>query len=683
MDREEVARRLLKTLAEHARAPRGELELTRYEIRGRIGEGATAVVYRAWDRELKRAVAVKVLKDRAATSEVARQRFRRESQAAAGLSHPNLIPVYDVGEEGGHLFLVMELVEGRTLGDLLRGRADPARVGLLEKVARGVATAHAKGIVHRDLKPGNILVTESGEPKVADFGLAHLLAPDEELTRTGSALGTPLYMSPEQVRGQGKEITPRTDVYALGAILYELLSGRPPLLADTPLDLYQKILNEDPAPVPGARADLETIARKALAKEPAGRYATAAEFAEDLRRAAAGEAIVARPPTPLARWRRSLARRRGALLATAAVVVLAAGVLRALAPVATVEEVSGEVESGGVPVARGATLRSGQMLRTGPSGAAVLRGRDGARLALGAGTVLQPEDGGYFAALGTVSAESGSGPLALRTPHGQAGAGALRLEVFPTWTWIEATRGSGPVRRASDGKTQELRAGFYVALGAGRDPTPRPASEGLIGHWPFEEASGNVARDASGHGNDGIFSKVPSGREGRKGRGAEFDGTNYLEMPGVGGASFPPSGTLAMWVKGDFRRQEITDILDTYDESRPHVIVRGLRAASGLQVALQAPGAPYRFERSLPVAEGEWTHLALTWDAAAGKAAVYLNGSLSYEAPLSGPPWTPKAQSFRLGGLGSGDLTFRGALDEVRLYGTPLGPDAIRDLFAR
>jgi tRNA A-37 threonylcarbamoyl transferase component Bud32 len=674
MDREAIARRLLRTLAEHARTPPGEPELTRYEIRGRIGEGATAVVYRAWDRELKRAVAVKVLKERAAMSELARQRFRRESQAAAGLSHPNLVPVYDVGEEGGRLFLVMELVEGRTLSDLLQGGADPARVGLLEKVARGVATAHAKGIVHRDLKPGNILVTESGEPKVADFGLAHLLAPEEELTRTGSALGTPLYMSPEQVRGHGKEITPRTDVYALGAILVEILSGRPPFRADTPLELYRKILNDDPPPLPGARPELETIARKALSKEPGGRYATAAEFAEDLRRAAAGEPIVARRATG-----------RGMILAAAAAVLVVAGFfgVRPEPPAATVEDTSGEVESGGAPIVRGAPLRSGQMLRTGPSGAATVRSRDGARVVMGAGTMLQPEDEGFLAALGTVSAESGSGPLTLRTPHGQVAAGALRLEVFPTWTWVEATRGSGKVRRSSDGKTEELRAGFYVALGAGRDSTPRPASEGLIGHWPFEETSGNVARDASGHGNDGLFLQDPSGREGRKGRGVEFDGRNYLEIPGVAGPRFPSSGTLSLWVKGDFRGQEMSDILDTYDEGRPHLFVRGLRASSGLQVALQGRGGPYRFERSLPVAPGEWTHLAMTWDAPARKAAVYLNGSLTVEAPMIGEPWTGAGQIFRLGGAGSGDLTFRGALDEVRLYGTPLGADAIRDLYTR
>jgi tRNA A-37 threonylcarbamoyl transferase component Bud32 len=691
VDSEEIARRLLRTLDEQARSPRGEPELTRYEIRDRIGEGATAVVYRAWDRELRRTVAVKVLKERAAKNEIVRQRFRRESQAAAGLSHPNLVPVYDVGEENGRLFIVMELVEGRTLSEWLRGPADPSRVGLIEKVARGVAAAHAKGIVHRDLKPGNILVTAGGEPKVADFGLAHLLGPEEELTRTGSTLGTPLYMSPEQVRGRGREISPRTDVYALGAILYELLAGRPPHGGETPMDLYEKILNDDPAPLPGAPPDLDTIARKALAKEPAGRYGTAGEFAEDLRRAAAGEPILARPESWLGRWRRALSRRRRLLLGVSTAAVFAAALLgvrsRLAAPVAIVDEASGEVtlasESGGTPVGRGAELRPGQLLRTGASGAASLRTRDGARLSLGTGTMLQSLDGGFFVALGSVSGVSGSGPLSMRTPHGQAeaGTGTIKLEVFPTWTWIEATRGAAQVRRAGDGRTENLREGFYVALGPGRDLAPRPAAEGLIGYWPFEESSGNVARDASGHGNDGLFLHAPSGREGKNGRGAEFDGTNYVEVPGVEGARFPSSGTLAMWLKGDFRSQEFTDLVDTYDPARRHLFVRGLRSPAGLQVVFQQDS--YRFERVLPVAEGEWTHLAVTWDAPGRKGALYLNGSLTYAGPLGDPSWAPDAQTFRLGGAGTGKWTFRGSLDEVRLYGTPLNPEAIRDLCTR
>ena len=204
--------------------------IPRYEILERMGEGATSVVYRARDRELNRAVAVKVLRPTAALSELARQRFQREAKAAAGLSHPHVVTLYDAGEAGGQFYLVMELVEGRPLNEALReGTLDrKASLRILEKVARGVAAAHDKGVIHRDLKPSNILIPPSGEPKVADFGLAHVVDSTAELTRTGSSLGTPLYMSPEQVEGRSKEITPRTDVYSLGAILYEVLTGRPP-----------------------------------------------------------------------------------------------------------------------------------------------------------------------------------------------------------------------------------------------------------------------------------------------------------------------------------------------------------------------------------------------------------------------------------------------------------------------
>src|SRR5262245_46432335 len=177
--------------------------LSRYDLHQRIGEGATAVVYAARDRELQRDVAIKVLRESIGMSEVARERFRREAQAAAQLSHPNLVTVYDAGTVDGQSYLVMERVQGTSLGDYLRERPGPVRdfVRILERAARGVAAAHEKGIVHRDLKPANILMSTNGEPKVGDFGMAHLMDSRLELTKTGVPLGTPLYMAPEQVQG--------------------------------------------------------------------------------------------------------------------------------------------------------------------------------------------------------------------------------------------------------------------------------------------------------------------------------------------------------------------------------------------------------------------------------------------------------------------------------------------------
>ncbi|HEV3026948.1 MAG TPA: protein kinase, partial [Planctomycetota bacterium] len=327
-----LARKLIKAddltrlLLLQKRQAEGIPELPRYEIRERAGEGATAVVYRAWDLELKRPVAIKILREGAGLSDVARQRFRREAQATAGLLHPNVVLVLDTGEKDGRLYLVMELVDGRPLGEALKdgSKTEEQRLRLLEQAARGVGAAHRKGVVHRDLKPSNILVTLEGVPKVADFGLAHLVDSSTELTRTGSTLGTPLYMSPEQVRGQPDEITPRTDVYALGAILYEILTGRPPHTGETMMEIYGKIAREQPtAPRklnPKVSLDLETIALKAIEKNPGRRYPDADAFAEDLRRHLNGEAIDARPLPRIVRMGRWGFKHRAVLIPAGAVV---------------------------------------------------------------------------------------------------------------------------------------------------------------------------------------------------------------------------------------------------------------------------------------------------------------------------------------------------------------------------
>ncbi len=302
---------------------------TRYQIETRLGEGAVAVVYRAMDRELQRPVAIKVLRQVSALNDVARKRFHREAQVAGGLSHPNIIAVHDSGEVGGQPYLVMELVEGHSLGTILSARRyEPrAMAQMLEKVARGVAAAHDKGVVHRDLKPANIMVTRQDEPKVGDFGLVHLMGAETGLTRTGATLGTPLYMAPEQLSGSDVPITPATDVYALGAILYEILTGRPPHIGESLAEIYAKIAQDDAIPPRRLNAkvprDLETITLKALERDPARRYPHAREFADDLRRHLEGEAVLARrtPWTRLLKWTR---RHR---TATAAVGVLAAALL--------------------------------------------------------------------------------------------------------------------------------------------------------------------------------------------------------------------------------------------------------------------------------------------------------------------------------------------------------------------
>jgi tRNA A-37 threonylcarbamoyl transferase component Bud32 len=321
---------LVRLVREQSQRAEGLPVLPRYEVQARLGEGATAVVYRAWDRDLRRPVALKILRESAGFSEIGRQRFRREAQAAAGLSHPNVITVHDAGESEGRLYLVMEIVEGKPLSEIFRDPALPLkeRVRLIERAARGIAAAHEKGIVHRDLKPQNILVAAGGEPKVADFGLAHMVDSTTALTRTGTTLGTPLYMSPEQVEGKAKEISPRSDVWALGAILYEALFGAPPFLGETHLEIYEKIARGEPPPPKAGQSiprDLETIALKALEKPPARRYPTAREFADDLRRSLDGETVAARRSPP---WVKLWGRHRRALILVGAVLLAAvAGVV--------------------------------------------------------------------------------------------------------------------------------------------------------------------------------------------------------------------------------------------------------------------------------------------------------------------------------------------------------------------
>jgi serine/threonine-protein kinase len=261
--------------------------LARYELRDRVGEGATAVIYNAWDKELDRPVAIKLLKDEVSLDPIGRERFRIEVAAAMKLYHPNLVSVFGAGEAAGRPFLVMELVKGRPLSEILRQRRPEERevAGWIEQAARGVAAAHERGIVHRDLKPANILITAKGEVKVADFGLAREMDLSKGTTATGSALGTALYMAPEQV--SAKPATPRTDVYALGIILYEALTGSSPHQGKGLMEIYKKTMLEMPVPPrsrnPKISSRMEAIILKALQKSQDQRHPDAGTLANELR----------------------------------------------------------------------------------------------------------------------------------------------------------------------------------------------------------------------------------------------------------------------------------------------------------------------------------------------------------------------------------------------------------------
>jgi serine/threonine-protein kinase len=271
-----------------------------YEIQSILGRGGMGVVYHARHLKLDRPVALKMLLSGSYAGPAEVERFRREAVAVARLHHPNIVQVHDVGEFEGRPFFTMELLEGGSLAAKLAGTPRPARESatLLTTLADAVGAAHGSGIVHRDLKPGNILLTADGTPKIADFGLARAIDSEPGLTLTGARVGTPSYMAPEQALGRRDAIGPAVDVYALGAVLYEVLTGRPPFRGETPAETERQVIAVTPAPPSRLNAsvprDLETICLKCLSKEPARRYASAAELADDLGRFLRDEPILAR-----------------------------------------------------------------------------------------------------------------------------------------------------------------------------------------------------------------------------------------------------------------------------------------------------------------------------------------------------------------------------------------------------
>jgi hypothetical protein len=272
------------------------------ELLEEIGRGAMGVVYRARQRGLDRVVAVKMILAGDHADPASLQRFRVEALATARVDHDGIVRVHDAGLQGGQPCIVMEYVPGGNLKDKLDGTPWPGReaAAFVERLARIIQAAHDRHIVHRDLKPGNILLTLENQPKITDFGLAKLLDDGPALSATGLILGTPSYMAPEQASGKNKEIGPAADIYALGAILYELLTGRPPFRGATTTDTLLQVVEGFPVPPrdlnPQIDRDLETVCLKCLEKVPARRYARAADLAEDLDRYGEGRPVRARPP---------------------------------------------------------------------------------------------------------------------------------------------------------------------------------------------------------------------------------------------------------------------------------------------------------------------------------------------------------------------------------------------------
>ena len=300
-----------------------------YEVLREVGRGGMGVVYEARQARLNRVVALKMILSGEHAGEDDVARFRTEAEAIARLQHPNIVQIHEVGEHDGRPFFSLEFCPGGSLENKLSGRPLPAEEAarLAETLARAVHAAHRKGVVHRDLKPANVLLAEDGTPKVTDFGLAKK-TDETGKTATGVIMGTPSYMAPEQAAGLVKEVGPPADVHALGAILYELLTGRPPFRAATRLDTLLQVMELDAVPVrqlnPRCPRDLETICLKCLRKIPKERYAGAQDLADDLRRFLDGEPVKARPPGSLRLINRWVRHHPGVIVAylTAAVLLL-------------------------------------------------------------------------------------------------------------------------------------------------------------------------------------------------------------------------------------------------------------------------------------------------------------------------------------------------------------------------
>jgi tetratricopeptide (TPR) repeat protein/tRNA A-37 threonylcarbamoyl transferase component Bud32 len=333
-------------------APAGRPEIPGYDLLGKLGEGGMGIVYKARQRGLNRLVALKMIRHGGHARRDSFDRLRVEAEAVARLRHPNLLQIHDIGEVDGLPFVVLELLAGGSLADRLAGTPQPAPyvAGLMITLSRAMDAAHQAGIIHRDLKPANVLFSEEGTPRITDFGLAKRMELDSDQTASGQILGSPSYMAPEQARGQARDVTRSADVYALGAILYEMLTGRPPFKGESPMDTIRQVLEDEVVPpsrlVPSVARDLETICLKCLSKEPARRYASALALAEDLERYRDGEPILARRASAVERGMK-WARRR-----PSSAILLALGAAAFLG-----------LTAGGALLVRGRSLRMVELAR--------------------------------------------------------------------------------------------------------------------------------------------------------------------------------------------------------------------------------------------------------------------------------------------------------------------------------
>ena len=329
----------------------GGRRLADYEILEEIARGGMGVVCKARQISLDRLVALKLIKSGEFAGEEEVRRFRNEAEAAGRLDHPNIVPVFDVGEQNGEHFFSMGLVDGRSLETRVKQGPMPPREAatLIRTIAEAVQYAHEKQIIHRDLKPSNVLIDSDGKPRITDFGLAKNIAGDADMTAAGQPLGTPSYMPPEQAAGRIGEIGPAADIYSLGAMLYAMLTGRPPFRAETNFEILTQVLNEDPVPPrqlnPAIDVDLETICLRCLEKAPALRFESAGELAREVERFLSHRPIHSRPIGRLERLRRWCRRNPlGAVVIAMALLLAAGGIVSAVTQRRLADEIQGQKE---------------------------------------------------------------------------------------------------------------------------------------------------------------------------------------------------------------------------------------------------------------------------------------------------------------------------------------------------
>ena len=322
-----------RTASPKDRAERLPTNIGRFEVVRCLGSGGFGHVYEAFDPHLERKVALKVPRAATMAKSKARARFLREPKAAASLRHPNIVPVYDSGVDGERYFIAWAYIKGRTLQDVIRNDPPGIRssVELVRRLAEGLHHAHQRGVIHRDVKPSNIMIDESGEPLLMDFGLAHLESADVKLTGDGAVLGTPAYISPEQVDRSFGEVGPHSDQYSLGVLLFQLLTGERPYRGSL-ADVLNQVLHAPCVSPRGVRPrvprDLDAIVLKTMCKSPAERYPNCGALAEDLRRWSTGESILIRHAPPHERWLRWVRRSPWTAIPTALIVVtLMAGLM--------------------------------------------------------------------------------------------------------------------------------------------------------------------------------------------------------------------------------------------------------------------------------------------------------------------------------------------------------------------